>query len=140
MSITRKKNIMNSIIITLSLAAALSVATATKLDYFYPVYETAHNDVVRVEAGIDKQLIRTVSVAYELDGHGAKPSLEQLVAKGYLSDEYLTRERVAAPIPRDAFNNMVSVAAKAEAEETAALNEAAVVPVASDTPVDNPVN
>lgn len=104
-----RKDVMN-IIYTLIASTALMAAGIASYQAINPdilaVYNQAHEQVVKIESGSNVQLIRGAEMAYLLDGRGVNPTAQQLTDAGYLSADYIGRERVAPPLNLDTFNKI----------------------------------
>lgn len=73
-------------------AVALSEADLSAL------YADSMKTLAKVQETNDEQLVRAAVVAWQVE-HGAErtPSVEELVAAGYLDESYTKREKLQAP-------------------------------------------
>ena len=80
-----------------ALLAAGSVAgvyTAT-----VSLYRASHAQLLAAEAPRDQDAERVARLQWQLEGRPGMPSLEQLIAAGYLPADYMNRKRVGEPLP-----------------------------------------
>lgn len=81
-----------------SLGTATAAITAVELS---DVYTEATAKAAQVQERNDVQTLEAARIWYQLQGGPADASEQELVDKGYLKPEFLTRERVepATPLP-----------------------------------------
>lgn len=86
---------MNPILTALLAAGTVAgVYTAT-----VELYRASHARLVTAEAQRDSDAERLARLQWRLDYRPGTPTVEQLIAAGYLPDDYLARKRVGDPIP-----------------------------------------
>ena len=81
-----------------SLGTATVAITAAELS---EVYTEASTKAAQVQARNDAQTLEAARIWYQMQGGPANASEQELVDKGFLKPEFLTRERVkpATPLP-----------------------------------------
>ena len=81
-----------------SLGTATAALTAVELS---EVYTEAAAKAAQVQTKNDAQTLEAARIWYQLQGGPANASEQELVDKGYLKPEFLTRERVmhGTPLP-----------------------------------------
>lgn len=87
--------------LTLLLAALGTTTAALTAAELSAVYNTAADKAADVQAQNDAQTVEAARIWYQLQGGPADASEQELVDKGFLKPEFLTRERVlrGAPLP-----------------------------------------
>jgi len=78
------------------LMSALVGGTAVVLtaDDLYGIHERATARAAEVQARNDAQMLEAARIWYQVEGGPAGASVQELVDKGFLKPEFLTRERV----------------------------------------------
>lgn len=86
---------MNPLITALLAAGSVAgVYTAT-----VELYRASHAQLVTAEAQRDYDTERLARLSWQLDYRPGTPTVEQLIAAGYLPADYLERKRVGEPLP-----------------------------------------
>jgi hypothetical protein len=83
------------------LMSALVGGTAVVLtvDDLFGIYERATAKAAEVQARNDAQMLEAARIWYQSQGGPADASVQELVDKGFLKPEFLTRERVTPASP-----------------------------------------
>lgn len=83
----------------LFLAAGVGLGTAAlSEEQLKGAYEAGMRALQGVQKTNDEQLIKAATIAWQVDkGTTDIPSVEQLVADGYIEEKFLTREKVPEP-------------------------------------------
>lgn len=84
-------------LIVLSLSTLIGATTvALTVDELTAVHENFTQAAAKVQVQHDQQLVEAATAMYQLNtGNGDVPTLEKLVALGYLKQEFLEREKVS---------------------------------------------
>lgn len=85
---------MKYLLYALLTAGTVSVSYTALVD----LYRTAHTHLLQIEALRDQGTIQAARTAWMLDGKEGNPTVEQLIAAGYISESFRTRPTVGEPL------------------------------------------
>lgn len=115
-------------LISNAMAAKVIIGTSlvAAIGFLFPIYEESHKTVVELDAKVNAQQLRIARECAWAQGYRQEASPEKLVELNCLDAEYLARQPLPAPIPREAFDNLANQTQELAAQETQATEAGAI--------------